>query len=371
VSELLLHEFHEQLGARFLTLANTEAVESYGGDALAEYRALTAAAGVLDFSFRSRICITGVDRVRFLHGQVTNDIKALRVGQGCYAALITAKGKMQTDLNVFCLADELLLDFEPGLTAAVSERLEKYVIADDAQMVDVAPHYGLLAVEGPKADEVLRVAGISSELPDKRFSFVAIEQGEAGVLYIANNPRLGTKGFDLFVPNASMVQLAEKLAAATKAVGGSRMCGWKAFEIARIEAGVPRFGADMDETNIPLEAGLENNGISFSKGCYIGQEVISRIRTYGQVAKALRVLRLSGAGDVPPQKGDKLFKDEKEAGYITSVEASPKLGATVALGYVRKEVNQIGTELEVRTANATVPATIVGLPFGAEQLASV
>src|SRR6267142_885047 len=131
MNELLLHKFHEKLGARFLTLADAEAVESYGGDALAEYQALTDAAGLLDFSFRSRICITGSDRVRFLHGQVTNDVKALRVGQGCYAALITAKGKMQTDLNVFCLADELLLDFEPGLAQAVTQRLEKFIVADD------------------------------------------------------------------------------------------------------------------------------------------------------------------------------------------------------------------------------------------------
>src|SRR6185295_957213 len=190
---LALDEFHQGLNATFADVNGAEVVSHYG-DPLAEHAALSENAGVIDLSFRSRLCLTGADRVRFLHGQITNDVKRLKTGEGCYAALVTAKGKMQTDLNVFCLADELLLDFEPGLTAAVSERLEKYVIADDAQMVDVAPHYGLLAVEGPKADEVLRVAGISSELPDKRFSFVAIEQGEAGeagVLYIANNPRLG------------------------------------------------------------------------------------------------------------------------------------------------------------------------------------
>ena len=112
-------------------------------------------AGVLDLSCRSRICLTGADRVRFLHGQVTNDVKKLRVGEGCYAAITTNKGKMESDLNIFCLADELLLDFEPGLTEKISQRLEKFIVADDVQIADVAPHYGLLSVQGPKAEEVV------------------------------------------------------------------------------------------------------------------------------------------------------------------------------------------------------------------------
>ena len=130
------------------------------GDWPAEHAALRESAGVLDLSFRSRLCLTGADRVRFLHGQVTNDVKKLRVGEGCYAALVTAKGKMESDLNIFCLQDELLLDFEPGLTEKISQRLEKFIVADDVQIVDVAPHYGLLSVQGPKAEEVVRALGL-------------------------------------------------------------------------------------------------------------------------------------------------------------------------------------------------------------------
>jgi len=147
---LPLHEFHQSLGANFSTLNDAETVEDYG-DVLAEHRALRETAGVLDLSFRGRVCLTGADRGRFLHGQVTNDVKKLRASEGCYAALTTAKGKMQSDLNIFCLPDELLLDFEPGLTATVTARLEKYIVADDVQVVEVAPHYGLLSVQGPKA----------------------------------------------------------------------------------------------------------------------------------------------------------------------------------------------------------------------------
>ena len=145
-----------------MELMNLNGVEVIGnyGDVQKEHRALWESAGVLDLSFRSRLCLAGADRVRFLHGQVTNDVKGLSVGEGCYAALITAKGKMQSDMNIYCLPDELLLDFEPGLTAGVSQRLEKYVIADDVQIIDVAPNYGLLSVQGPKAGSVIGVSPV-------------------------------------------------------------------------------------------------------------------------------------------------------------------------------------------------------------------
>jgi folate-binding protein YgfZ len=134
------------------------------------------------------------------------------------------------------------------------------------------------------------------------------------------------------------------------------------LETARIEAGLPRFGADMDETNLAPEA-LDTRAISYSKGCYIGQEVIARIRTYGQVAKALRGLRLGGDGKEAPAKGAKLFLGEKEVGAITSAVRSPALQAVIALGCVRREANQMGTELLVQMPGGKIPAQIVGLPF--------
>src|ERR1035437_7630544 len=125
MNQLMLHEFHQSLGARFAELNGAQIVNDYG-DWLAEHAALRETAGVIDLSFRSRICLVGADRARFLHGQVTNDVKKLRVGEGCYAAITTAKGKMESDLNIFALADALLLDFEPGLMEKISQRLEKF-----------------------------------------------------------------------------------------------------------------------------------------------------------------------------------------------------------------------------------------------------
>ena len=357
---LVLHEFHRSLDARFTEVNGVEAVDHYG-EPLVEHAALRNVAGVIDLSFRGRLCLTGNDRQKFLNGQVTNNVKDLAVGEGCYAALVTAKGKMQSDLNIYCLADELLLDFEPTARRC-HPAARKYIIADDVQVVDVASHYGLWSVQGPKADEVVLRLHLGLELPAKRMSFVSVPDDTLGEVYLMRQPRLGTQGFDLFVPNTALDGLAARLVAAVQAVGG-RVCGWQALEMARIEAGLPRFGADMDEANLPSEAGLDERAVSYTKGCYIGQEVIARLRTYGQVARALRGLRLADHLPELPVKGDKLFKDGKEAGFITSSLFSPALQCNIALGYVRREANQIGTVLFLRTAQGESPVKIVSLPF--------
>ncbi len=367
MTPLPLHEFHHSLSARFGELGGAEMVASYG-DALAEHAALRESAGVLDLSFRSRICLTGADRARFLHGQVTNDVNRLRAGEGCYAAITTAKGKMESDLNIYALPDELLLDFEPGLTQKISPRLEKFIVSDDVQVVDVAPLYGLLSVQGPKAAEVIKALGIFPELPAKEFQSLKISDSMLGEIYLMNQSRPpGTAGvpsdrFDLFVPTDSLGAVADKLIAAAKSIGG-RACGWDALEIARIEAGIPRFGADMDESNIPLECGIESRAVSYQKGCYIGQEVINRIHSIGHVNKELRGLRLADDLKTLPAKGDKLFHDGKEVGYVTSSVKSPALKSNIALGYVRREANAPGSELVVRSAAGDTAAIISEIPF--------
>jgi folate-binding protein YgfZ len=380
MASMALHEFHHGLGAKFSELNGAEIVSDYG-DWLAEHAALRETAGVIDLSFRSRICLTGADRVRFLHGQLTNDVKKLRVGEGCYSAITTAKGKMESDLNIFALADELLLDFEPGLTEKISARLEKFIVADDVQIVDAAPHYGLLSVQGPKAAEVVRALNLFPEIPTQLLGSIKISDATLGEIYLASNLRFGLRrhvaalegadmsahskfpdGFDLFVPNNSLGAVADKLIAAAKQIGG-RAVGWTAFETARIENGIPRFGADMDETNLPLECGIERRAIVYNKGCYIGQEVINRIHSVGHVNKELRGLRLANDLKTLPQRHDKLFHAGKEVGYVTSAVKSPALGANIALGYVRREANQIGNELTLRTAAGESRVKIVELPF--------
>ena len=363
---LALHEIHARSGAHFGAAAATagwEAVDHYG-DPAAEHTALLTTAGVMDLGFRSRLCLTGADRARFLHGQVTNHVKDLRPGQGCFAALVTAKGKLEADLRIFALADELLLDFEPGLAAAVTARLEKYIIADDVQILDAAPHYGLLSVQGPLAPAVAAGLGLGwgAELPPAPYAFATVNDPALGLLYWVNHPRLGGAGFDLFVPTDALAPAWERLVNAATQLGG-RTVGGQAWETARMEAGIPRFGVDMDESNLAPETGLETCAISYAKGCYIGQEVIARIRTYGQVARALRGLRLADGLSPLPVKGDRLFHEGREVGVLTSVLASPARRANLALGYVRKEANAVGAGLVLRSAAGESPVRVVSLPF--------
>jgi folate-binding protein YgfZ len=356
-----LHDWHQSQGARFGEVQGLEQVRDYG-DVSAELTALRECAVVLDGSHRSRVCLTGADRVRFLHGQVTNNINALGTGRGCYAALVTAKGKMESDLHIHCLEEELLLEFEPGLTSKVTSRLETYIVADDVEVVDIRPHVGLLSVQGPRAADVMQRLGLGVPLPSHGYESVSLSDAACGEWVLVNLPRVGTVGFDLFVANAALERFMDKLVVATREVGGTAG-GWDAMEAARIEAGIPRFGQDMDETNIPLEAGLEERAVRYNKGCYIGQEVLNRIHSIGQVTRSLRGLLLPrDLAELPP-RGEKLWHQGKEVGYITSSLESARFGRPLALGYVRKEVNTAETRLEIVTPNGNLPVTIVPLPF--------
>ena len=357
-----LRACHESHSARFVAVNGVEVVNDYG-DSLREYCYLQESAGVIDLSSRGRLCVAGADRKRFLHGQVTNDINRLQPGEGCYAAITNAKGKMVADANIYCLEDELLLDIEPGLTPTTFQRLDKYIIADDVQLLDVSGHYGMVSIQGPKAASVVRQAAFDMALPEGALTFKTTSGRQGGDIYCMRHDLGSVVGYDLFVPADSVGRVLEQSAALAKEHGGG-LCGWQALETARIEAGIPRFNQDMDETNLAPETGIEPRAISYSKGCYIGQEVIARVRTYGQVAKALRGLRLAGNLRALPAKGDKLYIDQKEVGHVTSAVYSPRLQANIALGYVRREHNQAGEQLIVRTPNGDSPAVIVDLPFG-------
>lgn len=357
---LVLHDFHAARGAAFAAINGMEVVADYGNWDR-EYATLTTKAGLIDLSARGRVVLLGADRQKMLNGQVTNNVKDLKPGEGCYAALVNAKARMLSDLNIYALRDELLLDFEPGFTGPIVERLERFIIAEDVHVVDAAPHYGLISLQGPDAGDILRAAGRFAEIPQKPLTWVSTADADGGEIYLMRQERIGGPGFDLFVPNAAIGRAMEGWTELVERAGGGCV-GWNALEVARIEAGLPRFGADMDETQLAPETGISDRAISYTKGCYSGQEVIARIRTYGQVAKALRGLRLSDGDDSPPT-GTRLFRAGKDVGYLTSVVRSPALNARVALGYVRKECNAPGNELAVGTEGCFGTAVVVDLPF--------
>lgn len=332
------------------------------GSTAAEYGFLRETVAVLDLSHRGRLCVTGADRARFLHGQVTNAVKDLKPGEGCYAALVTAKGRLVSDLHIHCLRDELLLDLEPGCAERVRARLEEFVIADDVQVVDIAPHYAHFSVLGPAAPALMGRLSLALDGLPGPGQLRQVNDPAWGEVVCAHQPRGAETGFDLFVPTGVGVEVAGRLLKEARTAGGGPV-GWDALELVRVEAGIPRFGADMDETNLAPEAGIESRAISYQKGCYIGQEVIARIRTYGQVTRALRGLTLPVELPALPPKGAVLRHAGREVGQITSAVQSLRLKRPIALGYVRKECNAVGTELECVVDGVGWPAVIVPVPF--------
>lgn len=366
---LPLHEIHARAGASLGAVRDAEVVSHYGS-AVEEYAALRRRAGVLDLSTRGRVVLLGADRQKLLNGQVTNNVKDLPVGSGCYAALVNAKAKMLADLNIYALPNELLLDTEPGYGPELIARLEKFIIAEDVQVVDAAPHYGLLSVQGPKADVVREAMQTIPPLPVTPLGWVAWNDPTWGECYAMNHARVGNQGFDLFVPTAALASAWDALVTGAREAGGGPV-GWEALEVARVEAGIPRYGADMDESHLPPECGIAERAISYTKGCYSGQEVIARIRTYGQVAKALRGLKLVGEFPEVPAAGTKLFRAGKEVGQLTSVVRSPEVGGPIALGYVRRECNGPGEELDFGAPGSVAKAVIVPLPFVGREFAAV
>lgn len=346
MNQLPLRDLHSGLGATFSERRGAECVDSYG-DIDGEFRLIKESAALIDLSHRSRLCVIGPDRAQFLHGQVTNDIKKLHPGDGCRAALVDHKGKIQSDLNIHRLSEELLLDFEPGLTERVTERLNQFIIAEDVEVIDVAPHYGLLSIQGPKSAEALASLFPGDRIPNTARSVISRKDDKLGELYLVNHPRAGQPGFDLYAPTNSMPAAFESLLVVTRSAGGD-VCGFAALDRARILAGIPRYGADMDESNLVSETGIAEEAISYSKGCYIGQEVIARIRTYGRAKRRFCRLEIKSTDGNLPAKGDLLYSGDRKAGWITSVTTDGIGEGVVALGYVAADFWDSGTPLTLK-----------------------
>jgi folate-binding protein YgfZ len=349
---LSLHFLHEQAGAHFLEVNGREAVADYG-DVEAEYRAARQAVALHDATYREALRITGEDRVSFLHGMVTQEVKGLAAGAATYAAMITVKGAMVADARLLRREADLLLDLEPGMGAKVQEFLGKFLISEDAELHEATGELGVLRLLGPRTAELLgAVAGgpFAPLPPDATRTFTLAGQE---VLVVG---RPGQEGVDLLVPRGGLEAVWKALVAAGGAFG-LKPLGWRAHEMLRVEAGVPRYGQDMVDTTIPLEANL-TSAISYNKGCYIGQEVIARATFRGHMNRKLAGLLLGSTEAAP---GTELKKDGKKVGWVTSVVRSPLKGQTVALGYVHRDHLEPGTVLAL--GDGPAEATVATLPF--------
>ena len=289
----------------------------------------------LDLSARAKLRVTGADRFRFLNGQITNDLRKTSETAAIEACVLNAKGKLNAHILIAAVGESFLVDAEPALRETLRARLERYVIADDVRIEDVTDEFSFFHV--------------FTEKPP------ALESGR-----IISARRFRAAGWDVWSDSARHHTVRHELALAYAFVDSA------AAEVMRIEQGLPRWGRELTDEIIPIEANLEQRTIDYQKGCYIGQEVISRIKMSGQTNK--RLCGLISLNNTPLQPGMKLAVPSasgKEAGWITSATRSQRLGKEIALGYVKRGFNNRATNLEALSLDPVdaVPVEVVSLPF--------
>jgi folate-binding protein YgfZ len=319
-------------------------VPAHFGDATAEYHQAHRGAVLFDHSHHGKIEVAGPDAARILHNLSTNDILHLAPGATCEAFLTTVKAKVIAYLLIFRQEAPpeppvFWLDVAPGTAERVYQHLDHYLVSEQVEFVNRTADFAQLYLVGPEAPAVLAKASPNLQ---------------AG-LSVRRRDALGLPGFDLLCPRTEADTLWQRLAEA-----GVRPAGREAYEMLRIEAGLPRQGADVDETTFAPEVGRISQAICYTKGCYLGQEPIVMARDRGQVNRALLGVKIP-SGPVP--HGSLLFREGKEVGRVTSSAHSPKLGTSIGLAYVRRGFQTPGTAVEVDVAGTHLPAEVVPLPF--------
>ena len=333
---------------------------------LDQYRALREGAGLIDRSDRGRLLLTGADRRAYLQGLLTNDIAALTAGTGCYAAYLTAQGRMMADVRTFEMGDALLADLVGAVAPGVFDRWSQYIFSEDVTIEDLSESTAQLGIYGPRAAEVLDNALAAGRLPGEPTPSAQMLESMplyansrwnlgAAPVFVLRSDDAGVMGFDVVVTSDRRKDL-EGLLTSEGAVAVEA----EAALACRVEAGRPLFRVDMTEETIPLEAGIEDRAISLTKGCYVGQEIIIRVlhRGQGRVARRLVGLALDPSAAVPV-RGEPIRAGDREVGSITSAVQSPALGRPIALGYVHRDFVAPGTSLIV----AGGPATVSAVPF--------
>lgn len=323
-----------------------EAVARFG-DVRSEFEVLRSGCGIYNVSWRSKIRITGRDRVRWLNGMVTNNVRDLAVNRGVYCFLLNAQGRIHGDMFAFNRGDGLLIDTDRDQRDHLLEIFEKYIIMDDVELA-LEERLSAVAVRGPKCEDVLRKIGIDTgELQTLEIRDTRLRGHDASLLRTD-----GVNTFELWIA-------AEQFSFLWNAVleAGGVPVGYQAVELARIAAGIPAYGQDIRERDLPQETG-QQRALHFQKGCYVGQEIVERIHSRGNVHRMFTGFRFDGA---PPGPGTKIEAGGKEAGEITSSATLPTSAGErhVGLGYIRREAT--AGEPELRAGN--IRLKIAKLPF--------
>ena len=298
------------------------------------YAALRENAAWLDMSGRGKIRATGEDRARLLHAMTTNQVETLQPGEGCYAFFLSAQGRILADANLLCFEDHFLLDTEPETRTKVYEHLDRYIIADDVTLEDQTDRIATIAIEGPKAAAAL--AALGAPVPAAPYSFASWTHGTS-LVTIARLDTTGKGGVFLFIPVEEKQAVTSRL---TKA--GFLEATAEDTRVVRIESGRPRYGEEITERYLVQETD-QLQAVNFGKGCYLGQEIVERVRSRAQIHRVLRRLEIDT--NEPPAAGTKLKSGDADAAEIASAVFSPALGKTVALAYVRTQFAEPGTPI--------------------------
>ena len=322
-------------------------------DPVAENRAVRAASGLFDFSFRGKFRMKGRDHAKLLQRLVSNDVKKLTPGQGTYATLLNAQGHIVVDLRLYCAEESFIVDTEADLRDKAIQSFRRFIIADQVELEPLELY--ALAFQGPRAKGLLEKT-LHIDLPAMN-EFDHFSTNYAGFpVRVVRASSTGEEGYEVWT-NAAGMEAVWGAACGQAPTYDMLACGIEALESLRIEAGIPRYGSELGEDVIPLEAGLLN-ALSFNKGCYIGQEIVERARSRGHVNWKLTGLIVDS--EQPPQPGLKALVEGREVAEVTSSCVSPTLGKTIALAYVRREFTEPGSKLAFTSG---ITAEAAALPF--------
>jgi len=325
-----------------------------------EYQAIRQGVAVFDFSSAGKLKLSGQNAVKFLNGLVSNDVASLKTGEGILAAFPNLQGKLVALCRIYQIGDYLLLELDAINRRKIWANLSRFVPAGEFFVTDLSDQYALFSLAGPRSAELIEASTGRPMATNAPYEIGERQIGEVSVI-VTEHRRLGVPGYDLFVPADAASEAQNTLLSIGKEYG-ARTAGEEAFEIARIEDGIPREGVDAGENYIILESEL-NSAVSYTKGCYLGQEVIARIHWRGQPAKRLRGLLIDA--DQAPSAGTQIYAgDGKKAGEVTSSTRSIALDALIALAYIHRYYLTPGTEFRLKDdQQESGRARLVELPF--------
>lgn len=360
---------HEKLGAHFTTTPG----EYFGcalprdyGDVAREYKFARESVALIDKNYRAVISFTGKDRARYLNAMLTNNIRHLAPGHGNISLLLSPQGRIMAEVETLALEDRLLVVSHAMIRQRLIETFDKFIIMDDVTLEDLTDRTATLALEGPKSPDITRdLCGLDIDsLPELAHVEAIVKQDGANIsCRVVKYSRGEIPAADFITNREHLSALWNLLLEAAQRHGGGPV-GYAALNILRLEAGIPWYGVDFDENQIPHQATLEKTHINFSKGCYTGQEIVERVRSRGHIQRHRVMLRF--AGDAIPNAGEPLFavvadpdakpdaQTRTEVGFVTSAAKSPATGAIVGMGYVRHEHSASGAKVTWKNGEAEV-----------------